>query len=135
MFAFDVHCFFVVLDWTEDDLVAQCIIFFLAGFTGIAMTLCFLFHELAVNMDIQKRLHAEIVEINEELNGEPVTFEALQKMKYLDMTICETLRKYPLALLMDRQTSKQYVLEDYDGTKALLQPNEVVWLPIFGMIA
>lgn len=84
-------------------------------------------------MDIQKRLHEEIVQVNEELNGKSVTFEALQKMKYLDMVVSEVLRKWPLAIIMDRNTNKQYVMEDHDGTKALLQPNDIVWFPIYGM--
>lgn len=98
------------------------------------MTLCFLCHELGINMDIQKRLHDEIVQVNDELHGKSVTFEALQKMKYLDMVVSEGLRKWPLAVIMDRNTNKQYVLEDYDGTKALLQPNDIVWFPIYGMV-
>ncbi|KAG4072747.1 hypothetical protein HA402_001859 [Bradysia odoriphaga] len=120
-------------NWTEDDLVAQSILFFLAGFTGISMSLCFACHELAVNLDIQKRLHEEIVEVNDELHGKSVTFEALQKMKYLDMVVSEVLRKWPLAVIMDRNTNKQYVMEDHDGTKALLQPNDIVWFPIYGI--
>lgn len=97
------------------------------------MSLCFLCHELALNLNIQERLYEEIQETNEGLDGKPVTFEALQKMKYLDMVVSETLRKWPLAIIMDRQASKQYVLEDYDGTKALIQPNDVVWIPTFGI--
>lgn len=96
------------------------------------MTMCFLLHEIAINLDIQERLHDEIVETNEKLDGKPVTFEALQKMKYLDMVVSETLRKWPLAFMMDRKANKQYLIEDHDGTKALIQPNDVVWFPTFG---
>lgn len=99
------------------------------------MALCFLCHELAMNMDIQHRLHEEIVEVDDELQGKSVTFEALQKMKYLDMVVSEGLRKWPLAVIMDRNTNQQYVMEDHDGTKALLQPNDTVWFPIYGMSA
>lgn len=121
------------LDWTDDDLVAQCILFFLAGFSGLSTTLCFLCHELAVNPDVQERLHDEIQETNEKLNGKPVTFESLQKMKYVDMVVSETLRKWPIGFMTERKANKQYLMEDYDGTKVIVQPNDVVWFPIFGI--
>lgn len=113
--------------------MAQCIIYFVAGFVGISMTFCFLFHELAVNVSIQERLYEEIQEINDELGGEPVTFETLQKMKYLDMVVSETLRKWPPGFMMDRQANKKYIMEDHDGTKALIRPNDVVWIPTFAI--
>lgn len=85
--------FYRVLDWTDEDLIAQCIAFFLAGFAGLSIQFCFLCHELALNLDIQERLYSEVVETQEQLNGKPLTFEALQQMKYLDMVISEVLRK------------------------------------------
>lgn len=90
--------------------MAQCILFFLAGFTGLSTTLCFLYHELAVNLDIQERLHEEIHETNEKLNGKPVTFESLQKMSYLDMVVSETLRKWPVGFMGERKANKQYLM-------------------------
>ncbi|XP_055320955.1 cytochrome P450 9e2-like [Sitodiplosis mosellana] len=120
-------------NWTDDDLVAQCVIFFLAGFTGVSTTFCFLCYELSLNPDIQGRLYDEITETNEQLNGKPLTFEALQRMKYLDMVVSEVLRKWPVGTMMDRAVSKQYLMEDNDGTKVLLQPNNVLWIPVFGI--
>lgn len=34
---------------------------------------------------------------------------------------------------MDRAVSKQYLIEETDGTKVLLQPNNVLWIPVFGI--
>lgn len=117
-------------DLTEDDFVAQCLVFFLAGFTGVATTMCFLCHELAVQPDIQKRLRREIDAVHESLNGERVTYEALQKMIYLDQVISEVLRKWPIAFMLDRRVNKQYLLENSDGSKMILQPGDVVWFPV-----
>lgn len=121
------------LDWTDDDLVAQCILFFLAGFTGVATSFCFSCYELSLDSEVQERLYEEIIETNEQLNGKTLTFEALQKMKYMDMVVSEVLRKWPVGTLLDRKVSKQYLLEDKDGTKVLLQPNNVLWIPVYAI--
>lgn len=34
---------------------------------------------------------------------------------------------------MDRSVSKQYLLEEKDGSKVLLQPNNVLWIPVFAI--
>lgn len=122
-----------MIDWTEEDLVAQCLIFFLAGFTGVSTTFCFLCHELSVNAEIQDRLHEEILETKDQLNGKPLTFEALQRMKYMDMVVSEVLRKWPIGSMMDRVVSKQYLLEQSDGSRVLLEPNNVLWIPTFAI--
>ncbi|XP_031640423.1 cytochrome P450 9e2-like [Contarinia nasturtii] len=120
-------------NWTDDDLVAQGIVFFLAGFTGVSTTLNFLCYELSLNLEIQQRLYEEILETKDQLNGKPLTFEALQKMQYMDMCISEVLRKWPIGVQMDRCVTKQYLLEDGDGTKVLLQPNDRIWIPVYGI--
>lgn len=111
--------------------MAQCILFFLAGFTGVSTTFCFLCYELSLNPDIQEQLYEEIVETNVQLNGKSLTFEALQKMKYMDMCVSEVLRLWPVGTVMDRAVSKQYLMEEKDGTKVLLQPNNILWIPVF----
>lgn len=97
------------------------------------MTSCFIFHEIAINLSIQERLYEEIIKTNEELDGQPLTFEALQKMKYLDMVLSETLRKWPPIFTLDRRTTKQYWMETEDGQKALIKPNDILWLPTFAI--
>ncbi|KAJ6637895.1 putative cytochrome P450 9h1, partial [Pseudolycoriella hygida] len=93
-------------NWTDEDLVAQCIIFFLAGFTGLSITFCFLCYELSLKPEMQERLFDEITETKKRLNGKQLTFEVLQKMKYMDMLVSEALRKWPIASAMDRAVGK-----------------------------
>lgn len=57
----------------------------------------FLAYELAVNPHIQKRLFKEIQTVNAELDGNPITYDQIQGMKYLDQAVSETLRKWPAA--------------------------------------
>lgn len=118
---------------TEDDFVAQCLVFFVAGFSAVATTLTFLCHELAMQPDIQQRLRQEIDEMHESLDGKKVTYEALQRMKYLDQVISEIMRLWPAAFMTDRRVTKQYVLENTDGTELTLEPGDIVWLPIYAL--
>lgn len=118
-------------DWVDDDIVAQCVLFFFAGFESMSTLLCFMGHELACNQDIQDRLYEEIIEAEQELNGELITYEALQKMKYLDMVVSESLRIWPPNASTDRQVTKTYNLKRNDGTVLQLQPGDRIRIPIF----
>lgn len=82
-------------DWADDDLVAQCAVFFFAGFETSSTLLCFMAHELACNPEIQHRLYEEIASIEKELDGQPVTYETIKDFKYLEMVVSETLRMWP----------------------------------------
>ena len=105
------------LEWEDDDLTAQCMLFFLAGFDTVSILMSFLAHELAVNPDVQDRLYEEVKEVKEELNGKPLTYEILQKMAYMDMVVSETLRKYPPGVGTDRHCNKELILDDGKGTR------------------
>lgn len=113
--------------------MANCMIFFTAGFSAVSSSLCFLCHELAVNPDVQAKLYAEVAAVNGSLNGAKITYEVLQKMKYLDMVVSEGLRKWNVGLLIDRAVNKQYLIENSDGSKVLLQPGDNVWIPVYAI--
>lgn len=115
-------------------LVAQqCVNFFVAGFTGITTTLSFLLYELSMHNDVQDRLYQEISDANEQLGDDPLSIDVLQNVPYLDMVVSEVLRLWPVAGVQSRQVNKQYVIEDYDGKKVVLQPHDVVWIPAYGI--
>ncbi|GFT51094.1 cytochrome P450 9e2 [Nephila pilipes] len=76
-----------------DELVGQCVIFFLAGYDTTASTLSYASYLLALNPGIQNTLYEELREVLQRHKGE-LTYEALQDMKYLDNVISETLRLY-----------------------------------------
>ena len=69
---------------TDIDITAQAMIFFLAGFDTVSVLMCFMCHELALNPGIQERLQKEVDETRKECGGK-LTYEALMKMKYMDM--------------------------------------------------
>lgn len=105
--------------------------FLLAGFTGVAHSVSLLINELVCNPDIQQRLYEEIADVHKTTNGKPITYEAMQHMKYLDMVVSELLRRWPLGAAQDRVCTKPYVLEKNDGTKVQINVGDGVWLPIY----
>ncbi|XP_050323272.1 cytochrome P450 9b2 [Bactrocera neohumeralis] len=121
-------------NWSDDDIVAQCFIFFFAAFENNANFTSVICHELMENPEVQERLYEEALEVREELNGKPLTYEAVMKMKYMDMVTSETLRKWNLAGFTDRLCSKDYDLTDDDGNLVFkFKTDDYVWFPIIGL--
>lgn len=73
-------------DLTMEELTAQAFVFFAAGFETSSTTLSWFLYELAVNQDIQNRVHYEIDEVLRRHNGE-FNYESLSELKYMDMCI------------------------------------------------
>nr|WIT94152.1 cytochrome P450 monooxygenase CYP9Z216 [Euwallacea interjectus] len=96
-------------NFTNDDMTAQALVFFFAGFDAVSTALCFGTYELAVNKDVQDKLREEIGEVHE-LNNGKLTYESLLKMKYMDMVVSEALRKWPPAGGTDRVVTQPYTI-------------------------
>lgn len=114
-------------------MAAQSMTFFLAGFFGMVLQSSFVLHELAVNPDIQEKLYQECKSVEEKLEGKQITYEYLQKMKYLDMVLSEVLRRWSFAPAMDRCVTKPYVVENSDGSKIQLNVGDTLWIPNIGL--
>lgn len=71
---------------TDDDIYAQCLIFFFAAFDTVSDALSLTAYELACNDSIQERLRNEVDEAWEECNGK-LSYDVLSKMKYMDMVV------------------------------------------------
>jgi cytochrome P450 family 9 len=84
--------FVLKTEWDDDDLVAQVVLFFLAGFDTASTLLCFATHLLATHPDVQSRLQEEI-DMTLNKDEENLTYEAVHGMKYLDMVISGMAQK------------------------------------------
>lgn len=118
---------------TDDDMTAQALIFFFAGFDSGSTVMCFAAHELAVNPDIQDRLREEVDCTLADNNG-VLTYESIAKMQYMDMVVSETLRLWPAAALFDRVCVKPYTIkaERSGETDVHLDKGDILWTPVFG---
>ncbi|KAJ8916091.1 hypothetical protein NQ315_004457 [Exocentrus adspersus] len=123
-----------VKDLSEIDVVAQAMIFFLAGFDSVSTLMCFTTYELAANPDIQDRLRQEVMTTLDECGGK-ITYEGLLKMKYLDMVVSEVLRKWPSTLATDRLCLKPYTINPAlpDEQPLHLEEGSILMIPIYGM--
>lgn len=118
--------------WDDNELLAQCFIFFSAGLEPPSIILTFAAYELVCNPDIQQKLYEEIAEVDNDLDGKRISYDAIQKMKYLDQVINETLRKWPSVVATDRVCVKDY---DYDDGRLnfKMEKGSVVTFSIFEM--
>lgn len=66
---------------TDEDITAQALVFFFAGFDTASTALSFLLFELAINPDIQEKLQKEI---DKALSEDEISYERITKMSYLN---------------------------------------------------
>ncbi|XP_037949115.1 cytochrome P450 9b2-like [Teleopsis dalmanni] len=120
--------------WSDEEIVAQCFVFFFAAFENNANLICAASHELMSNPDIQERLYEECLEIKKELRDQPLNYDIANKMKYMDMVLKETLRKWSIGPITDRVCSKDYKIKDEFGNFAFeFKVGDRVWFPISGL--
>ncbi|KAF5288518.1 hypothetical protein FQA39_LY15386 [Lamprigera yunnana] len=118
---------------TQEDITAQALIFFFAGFDTVSSAMCYLCYELAINPEIQRQLYDEIRE-TVETSSQP-TYESITSMKYLDCVISESLRLHSFAPVMDRQCQKSYVIKPvHPSEKPLhIQKGQLIWIPSYSI--
>ncbi|XP_077297741.1 cytochrome P450 9e2-like [Arctopsyche grandis] len=119
-------------EWTENDIVAQALVFFIAGFETTKTLLTFAIHKLTVNPDIQKTLQIEIDELIAE-KGDGLDYSNLMQMKYMDMVVCEALRKWPPVPVTDRKCIRSFNLpppNNSSNKEFTIQAGEGILIPI-----
>ncbi|XP_017769457.1 PREDICTED: cytochrome P450 9e2-like [Nicrophorus vespilloides] len=122
------------IELTNENITAQCLIFFNAGFDTTSYAMCFLTYELALNGEIQDKLREEIITTWKKCEGN-VTYQDLIGMTYLDMVISEVLRKWPPVPYIERLCTKDYtiVATRPDEKDYKVKKNDFVYIPVFGI--
>lgn len=117
--------------WDDDELVAaQVFIFFAGGFDTISALMETMSWELAMNPEIQEKLIEEVDEALKTLDGQTISYEALNNMKFLEMVVNETLRKWPPTPSSIRECNKDYVLNLSDGAEVPIMKGDSLMIPI-----
>ncbi|KAL7297660.1 hypothetical protein TKK_0009326 [Trichogramma kaykai] len=117
------------IDFDEKFLAGQALVFFAAGFETSATTISNTFYELALNPDIQNKLRAEIQEEIKNNDGK-LTYDGIKKMKYLDMVMKETLRKYPPGSVLVRKSGASYT---FSSKKVQIPKDITVMIPVWAI--
>ncbi|KAG5895431.1 hypothetical protein JTB14_037590 [Gonioctena quinquepunctata] len=119
---------------SDEDIIAQALIFFFAGFDSVSTLMCFMAHELAVNTDVQENLRLEINETTKRCKGK-LAYDDLTSMKYMDMVVSETLRKWPTQIGFERVCTKPYTIEPAlpEEKPVHLQKGIVIFIPTTGI--
>ncbi|XP_017777346.1 PREDICTED: cytochrome P450 9e2-like [Nicrophorus vespilloides] len=114
---------------TDNDIVAQALVFFLAGFEPVSTIISFMALELALNPDIQEKLYEEIERFGD------IDYNKIISMRYLDMVVSETLRKWPSAPVLHRTCTVPFVLkaERPDESDLCIGVGDGVIIPIIGI--
>ncbi|CAK1596655.1 unnamed protein product [Parnassius mnemosyne] len=121
--------------WTDIDLVAQAVLFFIAGFDTVSSAMSFALHEIAVHPEVQQRLYEEIKEHDEKNRG-TLNYNSIQSLKYLDMVVSEVLRLWPPAIALDRLCIKDYNLEkpNIQATQDyIVRKGESIMIPVWAI--
>ncbi|XP_033314758.1 uncharacterized protein LOC117213489 [Bombus bifarius] len=117
------------VELTDSLIAAQAFVFFIAGFETSSSTIAHALYELAQNQEIQDKLRQEIRDAYDK-DGGTLTYEGIKGMKYLDKVFKETLRKYPILTVLNRQAMENYT---FKGTKITIPKGTIVWVPVYGI--
>ena len=89
---------------SSDEMIAQGIIFLIAGYDTSTTGLCHVVYHLAQNKDCQQRLYEELKDVKD------FSYENLSRLKYLNAVINESLRLSPPVLRIQRQNIEDFEL-------------------------
>ncbi|KAK5641475.1 hypothetical protein RI129_010022 [Pyrocoelia pectoralis] len=119
---------------TNEDITAQVLLFFFAGFDSVSTMMCYAVYELALQPEIQKRLQIEVDQGFSKCEDD-LTYDALMSMKYLDQIISETLRKWPSFIATNRRCVRPFKIEPVkpEESELYLETGSVISIPIYAI--
>ncbi|XP_066966835.1 cytochrome P450 9e2-like [Macrobrachium rosenbergii] len=106
----------------DNTIVAQCLLFLVAGYDTTASTLAFATFLLAKNPEEQERLRREMRQMKKDNEGD-LPYSGLMEAKFLDACLMETLRLYPPGPRLQRMCTKTYKLP---GTDLIIPVGSIV---------
>ncbi|XP_041470075.1 cytochrome P450 3A24-like [Lytechinus variegatus] len=109
---------------TDNEVLAQVLIFFTAGSETTTTLLGFIAYSLATNPEVQEKLIQEIDKMTP--SRDDVGYKSVATMSYLDQVVCETLRLYPPAAVANRMCN-----ETFEHNGAVIEKGTQVFIPIY----
>jgi len=112
---------------TRKEIVANSIIFIIAGFENSKMLLTFLCYNLATSPECQNRLRKEIQDGIAAHDGK-LNYDSLNEMKYLTQCVNETLRLQTPVIINQRTSQK-----DIEINGVFIPKNTKVIIPVWAL--
>ena len=109
----------------KEEIVAQCLLIYIAGFETTSNALQFILYLLAKHPQVQTKLTEEIDIMMDSLNNNCLTYEDCNSLTYLNMVIKECLRLYPPAAVIFR-----LAVQDTEVQGFSVPSGAGVWIPI-----
>lgn len=107
---------------TNQQVIDEAIILFVAGYETTANTLAWCLHSIRENVEVKHKLLASL-----NLNNSDYSLADFMQPSYLMQVIEETMRKYPAAWILDR-----IALEDDDINGIAVKKGDLVGLYVYG---
>ena len=95
---------------TDTQVRDEVLTIFLAGYETVANALTWTWYLLSQNPDAAARMYAEVKQV---LGDTTATVESFQRLKYTEMVFAESMRLYPRAWAMGRQSTCPIELGPY----------------------
>lgn len=108
---------------STEEIIAQCIIFIIAGYETSSTTLQFLGYELAKRPEVQETMFNEIRTVVGDT--EDPTYVHCQSLPYTEAVIYETLRYYPPLTILTRTSTNPTQLDGFN-----LPANQSIFIPV-----
>jgi cytochrome P450 len=89
---------------SDKQLRDEVMTLFLAGHETTALTLSWTWYLLAQNLEVERKLHAELDEV---LSGRPPKMSDLPRLQYTEMIVRESMRLYPPAYGLGREAVEE----------------------------
>lgn len=114
---------------THEEIAAQVFVFYIAGSETSSSTVAYTLYELTQNEEVMARAQEDVRATVEKHNSE-LTYEAVMDMKFIDLCIKETLRKYPGLPILNRECTKAYPVP---GSKFTIEKGTAIVISLLGL--
>lgn len=113
---------------SDEQAYDEVITLLAAGIETSALALAWLFHEIAKHPEVERRVHEEVDEV---LAGRTPVFDDYAKLTYVRQVINETLRMYPVWILMRRTLAPTELAGTLlpEGTEVTVSPHALHFDP------
>ena len=122
--------------WSNQELKDEVLTLIAAGHETTNNTLSFFFHNLAVNPEIQAKIHAEIdsiIKSKGDLNEFSFSESSFSKFKYLSQSLKESMRFTPAVPLTSRLVPESCALQTSTDRSIYLEKGTTVIIDIGGL--